>query len=59
MGFYKRHLRICDNEYRNLVHFIGLDKQKKNESKVVNIFLPISVNICFVEKKKRKMGMHS
>ena len=26
---------------------IGLDKQKKCQRKIVNIFLPISFNICF------------
>ena len=30
---------------------IGLDKQK-NEHKIVNIFLPISFNICFGCSKK-------
>ena len=30
----------------------GLDKQKKNQRKIVNIFLPISFNICFGCSKK-------
>ena len=34
---------------------IGLDKQK-NEHKIVNIFLPISFNICFGCSKKRLIG---
>ena len=26
---------------------IGLDKQEKNQRKIVNVFFPISFNICF------------
>ena len=33
-----------------LTVYIGLDKQKKNQSKIVNIFLPISFNICLNER---------
>ena len=37
---------LC-KQFETRMVFIGLDKQNFFESKIVNMFLPISFNICF------------